>query len=281
MLFEDYHVHTEFSEDSYCQMQDQITQAIKNGIQEICITDHVDYGVKLDWDEPEKIVFRDDGCPVANVNYPVYFTKLDYMRKLHGDKIIIKNGLEFGMQTHTIGQFQKLFDRYQNRLDFIILSLHQINDQEFWMQAFQKGKTQQQYNEEYYQELYEIMKVYKDYSILGHLDVINRYDLLGCYPFEKTEDIVAEILKLAIKDGKGIEVNTSSFRYGLPDLQPCRKILHLYKDLGGRILTIGSDAHYPNYVGAHIPEVMDILRDEIGFTEICTFDQMVPSFHKL
>ena len=132
-----------------------------------------------------------------------------------------------------------------------------------------------------YQELYEIMKVYKDYSVLGHLDVINRYDLLGCYPFEKTEDIVAEILKLAIKDGKGIEVNTSSFRYGLPDLQPCRKILHLYKDLGGRILTIGSDAHYPNYVGAHIPEVMDILRDEIGFTEICTFDRMVPSFHKL
>ena len=281
MLFEDYHVHTEFSEDSDCPMQDQISQAINNGIQEICITDHVDYGVKLDWDEPEKIRFRDYGCAVANVNYPVYFNKLDYMRKLYGDKITIKNGLEFGIQTHTVGQFQKLFDRYEDRLDFIILSLHQINDQEFWMQAFQKGKSQQQYNEEYYRELYEIMKVYKDYSVLGHLDVINRYDLLGCYPFEKTEDIVAEILKLAIRDGKGIEVNTSSFRYGLPDLQPCRKILHLYKDLGGRILTIGSDAHYPNYVGAHIPEVMNILKDEIGFTEICSFDRMAPSFHHI
>ena len=190
-------------------------------------------------------------------------------------------GMEFGMQTHTVPQFQKLFDRYQDRLDFIILSLHQIDDKEFWTQEFQKDKSQQQYNEEYYREMYEIMKVYKDYSVLGHLDVINRYDLRGCYPFEKTEDIVAEILKLAIKDGKGIEVNTSSFRYGLTDLQPCRKILHLYRDLGGRILTIGSDAHYPDYVGAHIPEVMNILKDEIGFTEICTFDRMVPSFHHI
>lgn len=48
-------------------------------------------------------------------------------------------------------------------------------------------------------------------------------------------------LERAISDGKGIEVNRSSFRYGLSDLQPCTEILELYRDLGGRVLTIGAD----------------------------------------
>ena len=281
MYLVDYHVHTEFSDDSFCPMQDQIVQGIKMGLKEICITDHVDYGIKIDWDDLEKIRFRSRGEPLANIMYPVYFTKLDYMRSVHGDKIIIRNGMEFGMQHHTVKQFQQLFDKYRDILDFILLSCHQVGDKEFWTQDFQRGKTQKEYNEEYYREIYETMKLYHDYSVLAHLDLINRYDEAGIYPFEKVESFIAEILKHAIKDGKGIEVNTSSFYYRLPDLQPSRKILHLYKDLGGRIITVGSDAHEAPYLALHNEEVMNILRDEIGFTEFCTFEKMEPVFHKL
>ena len=99
------------------------------------------------------------------------------------------------------------------------------------------------YNEEYYKEIYDVQKIFKDYSVLAHLDLIVRYDEQGVYPFELVEDYIAEILKLASKVGKGIEINTSSWRYGLKDTQPSRAILKLYKDLGGKIITVGSDAH--------------------------------------
>ena len=110
--------------------------------------------------------------------------------------------------------------------------------------------------------------------------MIKRYDPHGPYPDGKILPIVEEILRRAIRDGKGIEVNTSSFRYGLPDLTPSERILELYHDLGGRVLTLGSDAHETSRLADRFPEVREILR-EIGFRELCTFERMRPIFHPL
>ena len=288
-MLADYHIHTEFSDDSREPMQKQIERAIELGLDEICFTDHIDYGIKKDWEEGN-IVFRGgDGMssdpsqmdPCANVNYPEYFGKLLRMKEIYKGKITIKQGLEFGIQTITVDQYEKLFARYKDQLDFILLSMHQVNNLEFWTQDFQRGKTQKEYNEEYYREIYEVQKVFKHYSVLAHLDLLVRYDLQGIYPFENVKDMIAEILKLAIADGKGIEVNTSSWHYGLADTQPSRAILKLYKDLGGKIVTIGSDAHNTKFLADHLKDAMQILKEEIGIQEICTFDHMVPSFHAL
>ncbi|MNI86640.1 Histidinol-phosphatase [compost metagenome] len=124
------------------------------------------------------------------------------------------------------------------------------------------------------------MKNYDDYSVLGHLDMIKRYDNEGEYPFEKVKHIIKEILSLAIKNGKGIEVNTSSFRYALNDLTPSRDILRLYKELGGTIITIGSDAHKEEHLGAKISYVKEELK-KLGFNSFCTFDKMKPIFHEI
>ena len=176
------------------------------GMDEICITDHVDYGIKEDWDSGKEICYR-NGEPLANVDYPVYMAELDRMRELYGDQIAIKTGLEFGMQMHTIPKYEALFRKYP--FDFIILSVHQVDDLEFWTQDFQRGRTQREYNERYYKELLSLVKGYKNYSVLGHLDLIVRYDEAGVYPFEKVRPLIEEILKTVIADGKGIEVNTS------------------------------------------------------------------------
>lgn len=280
----DYHVHTEFSDDSFYPMEDVVKDAIAMGMKEICFTDHVDYGIKRDWDDPQGIEKRRGGkgepewMDIANVNYPLYFQKIKELQEKYGQQIAIKKGLEFGIQTHTIPQYQKLYNQYD--YDFIILSCHQVHDQEFWTGDFQKGKTQKEYIEEYYHEILAVIKEYKDYSVLGHLDLINRYDSIGNYPFEKIKPIVTEILKIVIEDGKGIEVNTSSHRYGLPDLTPSRDILKLYKDLGGTIITIGSDSHKPEHLGAYIEETKQELL-KLGYTDYCTFEKMKPIFHKL
>ncbi|WP_415961411.1 hypothetical protein [Collinsella tanakaei] len=71
-----------------------------------------------------------------------------------------------------------------------------------------------------------------------------------------------------------------SFRYGLPDLQPCTQTLKLYRELGGRVITFGSDSRKPEHLGAHIPEVRERLRN-LGFTEFCTYRHMQPVFHAL
>ena len=94
--------------------------------------------------------------------------------------------------------------------------------------------------------------------------MIKRYDQRGDYPDEKILDIVEAILRQAIADGKGIEFNTSFFKYGLKDTTPSRAILRLYRDLGGEILTLGSDAHDTARLAERIEEMKSLLR-ESGF----------------
>lgn len=287
-MYADYHLHCEFSDDSNEPMENQIERGIELGLEEMCFTDHVDYGIKRDWDDSEGIITRhaiehgeEVDLVLANVNYPKYFEKLHLMKEKYKDQITIKQGLEFGIQSITVDQYQNLYNKYKDELDFVLFSMHQVNNLEFWTQDFQKGKTQKEYNDEYYEEIYKTMKLFKDYSCLAHLDLLARYDSNGVYPFENEKDIIAEILKLAIRDGKGIEINTSSWHYGLKDTQPCRAILKLYKDLGGKIITVGSDAHKTEFLADHIKDAYEILKNEIGIDEVCTFDHMVPTFHKI
>lgn len=276
----DYHVHTSFSDDSMTLMKSQVERACELGLDEICFTDHVDYGIKQDWDYPGEMRYRKNE-PLANVNYPEYFREIEINRKNFHGRVNIKAGLEFGVQVHTIEQYERLYERYRDKLDFVLLSIHQVNNKEFWTQDFQQGKSQAEYNFEYYSEMLSVVKNFHNYSVLAHLDLLSRYDLNGVYPFENVRDIVAEILTFAINDGKGIELNTSSWRYRLLDTEPCRKILRLYKDLGGEIITLGSDAHTSDYIADHVTDARSILKDEIGFERFCTFEKMMPIFHEL
>ena len=193
-MFADYHVHTEFSDDSVYPMEEVVKDAIKMEMDEICFTDHVDYGVKVDWDSGEEIHYR-DGEPFANVDYPNYVMQIRNLQNLYGDKITIKMGMEFGIQMHTIPKFESLFARYP--FDFVIQSVHQVEDKEFWTQDFQRGRTQKEYNERYYEEMLNLVNHYQNYSVLGHMDLIVRYDELGIYPFEKVKPYIEKILKNA------------------------------------------------------------------------------------
>lgn len=276
-MFADYHVHTSFSDDSDYPMEEVIKRAIEIGMDEICFTEHVDYGVKNEWVYAQGDIEIKDKR-VFNCNYKEYLSEFERCKKIYEGKIHMKFGIEFGIQIHTIPKFQRDFERFN--FDFVILSCHQVEDKEFFIYKFQEGKTQKEYNNKYYQEILKVIKEYKNYSILGHLDLIKRYDKAGDYPFEETREIITEILKQVIKDGKGIEVNTSNFRYKLPDLTPSRDILKLYKELGGEILTIGSDSHREEHLGHKIQDIKEELK-KIGFTKFCTYENMKPIYHNL
>ena len=104
---------------------------------------------------------------------------------------------------------------------------------------------------------------------------------LHCEFSDDSTELMETQIEQGIKDDKGIEINTSSWKYGLSDTQPSRAILKLYRDLGGRIITVGSDAHKKEFLGDHFDDAYAILKDEIGFSEIATFDRMQPVFHKI
>lgn len=159
----DYHVHSYYSDDSEYPMEDIIKDAILQNIEEICFTDHVDYGIKIDPMGKSEEELKDK---ILNVDYPSYFAEILKLKKIYNEKITIRQGMEFGIQKHTIQQFQELFSEYP--FDFIIMSCHQVEDKEFWTQDFQQGRTQKEYNEKYYQEILDVIKEYKNYSVLGH-----------------------------------------------------------------------------------------------------------------
>lgn len=261
-MFADYHVHTNYSDDSQCPMEDMVKKALAMGLEEIAFTEHVDYGVKTE----------------LNCDYNRYFQEIEALRKKYKGRLNIKAGIEFGVQVHTIPQFQRDFSHLP--FDFVIMSNHQIDNREFWNYDFQQGKTQEEFHQAYYEAILQATGSYKNYSVLGHLDMIKRYDLYGSYPDENIMDLVDKILRQVIADGKGIEVNTSCFRYGLKDLTPSRAILRKFLQLGGKILTIGSDSHETGHLAEHFTETKEALR-ELGFKQFCTFEKMHPIFWDL
>lgn len=93
MMFADYHVHSEFSDDSDYRMEDIVEEALEMGMNELCFTDHVDYGIKRDWDDPQGILYRKGGAgeperiPLANVDYPRYVNKIHMLQERYNNKI--------------------------------------------------------------------------------------------------------------------------------------------------------------------------------------------------
>lgn len=264
-MFYDYHMHCSFSADSTTPMEDMINKSIELGLKEICFTDHVDYNITKKH--------------IATIDYNDYFDKLNYFKTKYKSKISIKKGVEMGLQPPLLERCSKEINEHD--FDFIIGSIHTIDEFELYTGEYHEGKTQFESYRDYYESIYNIIKDYKDYSVLGHLDLIKRY---GGYDKILDDNLFSSqleaILKQAIYDGKGIEINTSSFRYNLPDSTPSSYILKLYKSLGGEILTVGSDSHITSQVAHKFDVTKDLLK-EYGYKYICRFNKMKPEFIKL
>ncbi len=126
--------------------------------------------------------------------------------------------------------------------------------------------------------VYEMAKWGK-FSVLGHLTLPLRYlnEKRGFHlTFDGFEAEVEAIFRALIENGCGIEINTNRGNDPLPG----EKWLRMYRQLGGEIITLGSDAHSPNFVGCAIRQRQELLR-ACGFTRFCTFEKMQPVWHAL
>lgn len=259
----DYHIHSDFSADCSTRMETTIQKAIEMNLTEICFTEHIDY------DYPDKDwIFEFD--------LQEYDKKIKELQEKYRGKIRIKKGVEIGLQPHLLGKYESLTET--EYFDFIICSMHATSGKDLHSGAFFAGKSVEEAYRIYYEELFHCINEYKNYSVLGHLDLVKRYTE------EKAEDnffdIIADIFNVVIQDGKGIEVNTSGYRYGLESGMPSADILKLYKDCGGEMITLGSDSHTETTLASRFRDTLELL-SSIGFRYVATFEGQVPKMHPI
>lgn len=263
-LMFDYHMHSSFSADCSVPMENMVAGAIQKGLTEICFTEHIDY------EYPDKdFIFEFDLAEYDKI--------LTGLQQKYAGQIRIKKGIELGLQPHLLHRYEKVMN--EEDFDFVICSMHTIDKKGLHAGDLFTDRTIDDAYGLYYEELLDCVKNFKQFSVLGHLDLVKRYTI-GQQSQNNFYDIITEIFKEIIPAGKGIELNTSGVRYGLPSGMPSDDILKLYKQCGGEIITIGSDAHRESELAFNMRESLALL-DGIGFKYIATFDKQEPSFHKI
>jgi len=249
-------MHSDFSDDGFVSMEKMIESAICKDILEIAVTDHYD----PDYADPE--------FPFE-INFKEYHHKLIEVEKKYHKKIKVLKGIEIGIQDGaTLLKCETAVTAFP--YDFVLGSFHCAYGQALYVQYFQK-RTAENGIADFYIYMLDCLMSYQNFDVLGHFNVIDRYvDYIPDYaPY--MEHIEA-ILKILVQNGKGIEFNTSSFRYGMGNrTTPSKEILSLYKNLGGEIITIGSDAHKPDDVGANYKDAVEIIKSH-GFRYLSTFE---------
>ena len=293
----DCHLHTCFSGDSETPVRDQLDRAIALGMQAVCITDH------HDWDAPNEKGEMDDRFLL---DFPRYIPALREIREEYRGKIDMGIGVELGLQLHARQDTENVMRLYGDAFDFIIGSIHFVDHYDvYYPQWFAMDVSESRSDERYihasrhipsreeaeavtpekeaarYRHFFEVtlkrLEAYDCFDTLGHLDFVVRYgpNRNQFYDFKTYGDIISAILELLIRKDKALEVNTGGFKYGLGHPNPCEDVLKRYRELGGRLLTVGSDAHVPGFVGYEFDRTAELLK-ELGFREYALYRRRVP-----
>lgn len=269
----DYHIHTHQSGDSEAPMEDVIRSAIEKGLSEICITEHMDYDYPILPDVPKGMF---------EVDTDAYFDEYKKIKAAYKDQIRIKFGIELGLQPHITDLNAKYIEKYS--FDFVIGSNHICHGMDPYYPDFYENRNEKEAVREFFESTLENINAFDNFDVLGHLDYLVRYSPTGesGYDYRDYLDVIEAILKTLISKGKGLDVNSKSL-YSNPPLSnpnPCKGILNFYRELGGEIITLGSDAHKPGDVARGFDQTISILKS-CGFTGFCTYSGRKVAFHDL
>lgn len=267
----DYHLHSSFSGDSHTPMEEMVLKGISLGLNTMCFTEHMD--LDYVYSNPE-----DEG--IFELNTDSYLYDFIGCKEKYAEKIRLLFGVELGVQPHLkrkLAVYAKSFD-----FDFIIASSHLCNGKDPYYPSFFEGRSDEEAYREYFLSILENIKAFQNFDVYGHLDYVVRYGPKkdAGYSYEKYRDIFEQILQRLIEMEKGIEINTSALSRGMREPNPCIGVLRRYRELGGEIITTGSDAHDPGQIAHAFDRAADILKD-CGFRYYTTFEKRSPSFHKL
>ena len=259
----DFHMHSRVSFDGHDTGEALARTALERSLKEICFTDHLDY------DPLGKM-------GVLAFDTDAYNAEYDHL-EIPGLKI--RRGMEFGMDRHNVELFRQ--DLQRRPFDFVLGSIHFVDDLDVYFDEFWSGKTVWEAEHRCLEETLACIQMHEDFDVLAHLTYIGKthaHPAPRTVPFEEHREIIDEILRQLVLRGKGLELNTSGVdRCG--GYLPTADYFRRFKELGGEIVTVGSDAHRCDRVGQYTFEACGILKDIFGY--VCTFENRKPVYHKL
>ncbi len=274
MLY-DHHVHSTYSDDAENSMTEMALAAAEAGLAGMCFTDHVDL---------------DDINGVYNPHAwrpGEYFAAFEAACAAAGDKLSLRLGAELGEATHYPEVARQIADAVP---DFIIGSVHNLAATPDFYCGRAGGENPEMYADEaacrallekYLTELEDTVRL-GCFDVIGHIGYPLRY-MRTLYPtmsIEPWRERFAELFRSLAQTGKGIELNCSGLRQSLGETMPAPWLLTLYRDMGGEIITLGSDAHSTAHVGSGILIGKNLL-EGIGFKYFCVYNKRKAEFMTL
>ncbi|MBS7046501.1 MAG: histidinol-phosphatase HisJ family protein [Eubacterium sp.] len=266
----DFHTHSLFSSDSDAKPEENIKAAINLGLSSICFTEHNDF------DFPPE----DNKDVLFQLDFDNYISSIASIKELYSEQIPVYIGVEQGLCRSAADRIND-YDK-NHILDFIIGSSHLVYGNDPYYPKFWEGRNIDEVIYAYYESILDNLDTCNNFDIYGHIDYIIRYipDKSYEYNYKNFSDIIDEVLKKIIYNGKGIEINTAGLRYGLNATNPSAEIVLRYRELGGEIITIGSDAHYSCDIGSGFDIAYDMLKS-CNFKYYNIFRKRKPEFIQL
>lgn len=267
----DCHLHTSFSTDSTTPMEIMIQKGIQLGLTHMCFTEHMDFEYPITESTPKGSF---------EVDTDAYLYELLRYREKYKEQIHILFGIELGLQPHQTERLAAYAKSYD--FDFIIGSTHVCKGMDPCLPEYFEGKTEEQAYSDYFQSIIDNVKNFSDFDVYGHLDYVVRYgpNRDRDYSYTKYQDLFDTMLKLLIEKGKGIEVNTGGVKKGMRRLHPITDVIRRYRELGGEIITVGSDSHEDEHIADAFPRAAEILK-ECGFEYYTIFEKRQPRFRRI
>ncbi len=259
----DFHLHTTVSFDGHGTAPAMAQAAKAAGLREICFTDHID-------DDPKGIIT--DQC----FDLAAYAAAYD---GLEVPGLTIRKGLEFGMLPGNQASLQKYLAARD--FDFVLGSVHYAASEDVYFPPYWQGRSLFEGERQYLEDTLRCVREHDDFDVLGHLTYISKAQSNPVHSpvdYARHREVLDEILKVLVSKGKGMELNTSGVDIS-GDFLPPEICLRRFKELGGEIVTVGSDAHAPDRVGQYTDRACQLLKEIFGY--VCTFSQRKPTFHKL
>lgn len=259
----DSHTHSTQSPDGKNTVREMTERAASLGIEHYTITDHLEinkfYDPEFLYEEPVK---------ESSLILPPLIEEFKGKLDLH-------YGVELGQPLHDMALTERMLESYD--FEFIIGSCHMVRGwDDFYFLDYDKVDPHY-LMKLYFEELLEMVEWGK-FDVLGHLTYPLRYiegDFGIKIDMERFDPIIKEIFRTLVRNNMGIEINTSGLREKIGVTLPNEKYVRMYRELGGEIVTVGSDAHCVGHLGSGIIRGLELAR-KCGFDRIFYFDHRKP-----
>lgn len=243
MISHDYHMHSNFSCDCKATMLDMCRSAIDKGIPEIGFSEHYD-------------LYSGDTCP----NYfkpAAWLAEMDRCRAELAGQLTILAGIEIG-EPH-IFQKETSLMLASYPFDYALGSLHWVGNGSMFDINYFKARPADEAFRLFFEELERMTRI-GGFDILSHFDVPVRtaHAVYGAYDPARYEDLIRPVLRNCIDNGISLDLNTKALHLRANVMTPGFEILRWYAEMGGERVSLGSDAHKPEHVGAYLDVALEI-----------------------